>query len=128
MNRAIDWLRQAEDDFLWAEDTLKSSRFAQACFICQQCAEKALKAIALQRGFDRIRSHSTLEIARALTINGEVEEAAKRLDQYYISTRYPDAFPAGAPFEYFTRAQAEEAIELARHIISRARDELGTHE
>src|SRR4051812_21832209 len=80
MNRAPDWLRQAEDDFLWAKDTLASGRFAQACFVCQQCAEKALKALAFHRGFDRVKSHSTFEIVKALAINGEVEEAAKRLD------------------------------------------------
>ncbi|MBC7795051.1 MAG: HEPN domain-containing protein [Clostridia bacterium] len=125
MNRSRDWLRQAEDDALWAADTLASGRYAQACFVCQQSAEKALKALALHRGVDRVKSHSTLEIARALSINGEVEEAAKRLDQYYISGRYPDAFPAGAPFEFFTRSQASEALALADIILQRVRSETG---
>ncbi len=116
-DRADDWLRQAENDLLWAEDTLRAGRYAQACFAAQQAAEKALKAVALRKGADQVRSHSILEIARALQVDGEVENAAKRLDLYYISARYPDAFPAGAPFEFFTEDQAREAIGLARLIV-----------
>jgi len=102
----------------------KCERWAQACFVCQQCADKALKALALARGFDRVRSHSTLEIARALGINDAVEDAAKRLDLYYMSTRYPDALLSGAPFEYFTRAQAEEALQLTATVLRRVREEV----
>jgi HEPN domain-containing protein len=40
-----DWLRQAEDDMKWAQDTCRSEHWAQACFICQQAGGKALKAI-----------------------------------------------------------------------------------
>jgi len=39
-----------------------------------------------------------------------MEKIAKELDLYYISGRYPDAFPAGAPFEMFTSEQAERAL------------------
>jgi len=46
---------------------------------------------------------------------------AKRLDLYYISARYPDAFPSGAPFEYFTRDQGEEAVSFAERIIAAVR-------
>jgi len=37
---------------------------------------------------------------------------------YYISGRYPDAFPAGAPFEMFTGEQAGRALAAARDIIT----------
>lgn len=116
-DRSIDWYRQAENDLLWAEDTLNAERYAQACFAAQQVAEKALKALALRRGLDEVRSHSLLEIARALRVDGEIEKIAKRLDLYYISARYPDAFPAGAPFEFFTLDQAREAVGFARRVV-----------
>lgn len=128
-SRAFDWFRQARDDLEWARDTLRAGRYAQACFASQQAAEKAVKSIALKRGHDEVRSHSILEIARALHVDGEVERIAKRLDQYYIGARYPDAFPAGAPFEFFTREQGEEAVQLASRLIEIAArhftDELG---
>jgi HEPN domain-containing protein len=117
VNRAGDWLKQAENDLLWAGDTLKAEKFAQACFVAQQASEKALKALAYLRGFDQVRSHSLLEIAQSLELPGNIIEAGKKLDLYYISTRYPDAFPSGAPYEYFTKDQAEEALSLAKEII-----------
>ncbi|MBN1534443.1 MAG: HEPN domain-containing protein, partial [Spirochaetes bacterium] len=46
-SRALDWHRQAENDLQWARDTLKDGMFSQACFISQQVAGKALKAVAL---------------------------------------------------------------------------------
>ena len=124
MSRAPDWFRQAENDLLWADDTLAAGRFAQACFVAQQVCEKSLKALALSRGFDQVRSHSLLNIVRALGINGDLEQMARRLDQYYVTARYPDAFVEGAPFEYFTREQAEEAIGFAREFVARIRPEV----
>jgi len=123
-NRAGDWLRQAIDDLAWAADTLRGGRFAQACFVCQQAAEKALKAIAFARGFDRVRGHSILKVAKALGIDGEIEAAARKLDLYYMTTRYPDALPSGAPFEFFDKSQAEDALRLATAIVDRARNEV----
>ena len=125
-NRAGDWLRQAAEECLWAEDALRLKRWALACYTAQQVAEKSLKAIAIARGAVEVRGHSTREIALALGIDGELEEMAKVLDQYYISTRYPDAFSSGAPFEYFVERQATEAIEFAKAFLARARAELPT--
>lgn len=117
MHRAKDWFSQAQNDLLWAEDTQMAGRYAQACFVAQQVAEKALKSLALAQGYDSVRSHSILQITRSLKINGEIEMMAKRLDQYYISARYPDAYIEGAPFEYFTENQAAEAVDFARRFI-----------
>jgi len=117
-NRSLDWLSQAENDLRWAQDSLKSGHFSQTCFIAQQIGEKALKALALSRGALSVRSHSILLIAQELRINGEIEKAAKLLDQYYIATRYPDAFADGAPFQYFVHEQAMAAIVLAELILN----------
>ncbi|MCX7023673.1 MAG: HEPN domain-containing protein [Spirochaetes bacterium] len=99
-------------------------RWAVVCFTAQQVAEKSLKAIALHRGVLQVKSHSTKEIAAALEISGHLDEKARILDQYYITTRYPDAFPSGAPFEYFVERQALESIQFAQAFVDRARAEL----
>jgi HEPN domain-containing protein len=39
------WLAQAEEDLKTAYDLQKDRRFNWVCFICQQAAEKAVKAI-----------------------------------------------------------------------------------
>lgn len=116
-NRARDWLKQAENDMLWANDTLRAGHYAQACFVAQQVCEKALKALAYLRDYDLVKSHSLLEISRALNAPEDITDRARRLDLYYISTRYPDAFPSGAPYEFFTSDQAEDAVLLARGIL-----------
>ena len=97
-SRARDWLRQAENELLWAQDSTKGKFWAQTCFVSQQVAGKAIKAVALARGAGEIRSHSVARIADELGINGDLAKMGKRLDIYYISTRYPDSFSEGAPF------------------------------
>jgi HEPN domain-containing protein len=53
-------------------------------------------------------------------------DQAKELDKHYIPTRYPNGFERGAPTDFYTRAEAERAInqaetivEFCRHKISR---------
>jgi HEPN domain-containing protein len=59
-SRAIDWFRQADEDLRWGQTSLGGGHFSQTCFIAQQVAEKAAKAIAFQRGAAEIRGHSVL--------------------------------------------------------------------
>ena len=51
---------------------------------------------------------------------------SQRLDQYYITTRYPDAFSEGAPYEFFTEDQAKEALGFASAFIAYAAKEIET--
>jgi len=124
MKRHMDWLSQAKNDMSWGEDSFRTGHYSQCCFVAQQVAEKSLKAIAYFRDFDIVKGHSVSAIARELKINETIGNAAKRLDQYYISTRYPDAVPQGAPHEYFTPEQAEEALKMAQLFIEYAEKEL----
>lgn len=125
-SRAKDWLAQAENDYQWGCDSCSQGHFAQTCFIAQQVAEKCLKSLAYLWGAELVKGHSVLSITRELKINGELETYAKRLDQYYISTRYPDAQPSGAPYEYFTREQAEEALRFAKAFIEKSKANFAT--
>jgi len=117
MSRYLDWFRQAENDLEWAECSLSGGFFAQTCFVAQQAGEKALKAFCFFKGYDVIRTHSLFQIIQTLEENGILEKCAKELDLYYISGRYPDAFPGGAPFEILTDEQAERALSAAREIV-----------
>ena len=125
-NRYRDWFRQAENDWDWGNHTIDSGHFAQACFIAQQVAEKALKSLCLYRNLDTIKTHSVRKIAQELGVNGEIEEIGKYLDLFYIPTRYPDSLPEGAPFESFTRQQAVDGLEKALYILSYVRDIIDT--
>jgi HEPN domain-containing protein len=124
MNRAHDWLDQARHEFEFLDDLIGRGAYALSCFLSHQVAEKALKAVAFARGADTVKGHSLLQLCQALKINGELENAARSLDRYYISTRYPDAFPSGAPFLYFAKPDAESAVALANLVLTRAENEL----
>jgi HEPN domain-containing protein len=123
-SRSKDWLAQAKNDLMWGKASLKEKYYSQTCFISQQAAEKALKALCYFYGYDFVKSHSLLKIIRSLKINGDLEEASKILDQYYITARYPDSLPQGAPFEFFTEKQAKESLQMAELFIEKAENEI----
>jgi HEPN domain-containing protein len=118
MSRFQDWMNQAENDLLWAEHSIQGGFFSQTCFIAQQASEKALKAYCFVRGFDIVRTHSLFQIIKSLRENGILENYARELDIYYISARYPDALPSGAPFEVITKGQASRALQAAKEIYA----------
>jgi HEPN domain-containing protein len=121
---ALRWLRQAENDLAFARLALREGFAAQTCFVCQQTAEKALKAMAYDAGERLVFGHSLVELVEHL--HGRVQalsalrEAAGLLDQYYIATRYPNGLAGGVPFEAFSRRQAEEAVEHAAAFVAAA--------
>lgn len=126
-SRAIDWLKQAQNDLSWSKLGLENKFYSQSCFTAQQAGEKAIKSIAYYLEYE-VRGHSITKITQALKINGEIEEAGKFLDLFYISARYPDALPGGAPFEVLTKGQAELAIKSAELILQRATAEIENHD
>lgn len=120
-SRHLDWLKQAEVDRGWMLHSLDGGYHSGACFIAQQVAEKSLKALAFSRGAQTVKSHSVLQIAHELKINSEIEKAGRILDRYYISGRYPDAYPAGIPEDFFDKEIAIEAVEAAEIVYNYCR-------
>ncbi len=62
-------------------------------FHCQQCVEKALKAVWSERREDEpLRTHSLPGLAHTLGLRLEAaqEKLLHGLDRLYIRTRYPD--------------------------------------
>jgi HEPN domain-containing protein len=118
-------MRQAENDLEWARYSFEGKFHAQTCFVSQQAAEKALKAFAFSRGFDVVKTHSLVRIIRELEEDGDLERHARELDLYYVSGRYPDAFPAGAPFEVLGEEQARRALAAAEEILRIVSDRMG---
>jgi len=39
------------------------------------------------------------------------------LDRHYIPSRYPNAYAAGSPFEFYDESTAREAIGAARKVL-----------
>ena len=119
-SRAQDWLKQARSDFLHAQHALEDKDFDWACFACQQSAEKAAKAV-YQHLHSIVWGHSVLALLEGLeqhrVIDASFKDVARRLDKFYIPARYPNGFQEGAPVDYYTQAEAEQAISDARLIV-----------
>jgi HEPN domain-containing protein len=109
VNRARDWLSQAERDLEMAEIARQAGRHEWACFAAQQAAEKAVKALHLHLG-QEAWGHLIARLLRELPLEvpQDLVEKARYLDSLYIPTRYPDAFPEGPSAEHYGPLQSQE--------------------
>ncbi|MFO7797431.1 MAG: HEPN domain-containing protein [Promethearchaeati archaeon] len=121
---ALRWFTQASDEFNDANDLRKLKKFYLALFHFQQAAEKALKAFLYQELKSRevFYTHSIADLSKmAIEVDIDFKEISvtKKLDQYYIPTRYPNGLPGGIPSRFFDDPkEAEEAMLLARKVIN----------
>lgn len=119
-SRHEDWLWQAQRDIEHARASLDDEFYEWACFAAQQGAEKALKAVFQSRGADAW-GHLLVDLLQALAANVQVPPEligfGKELDKHYISPRYPNSLPHGAPGQVYTKDEAKRAIENAERIL-----------
>jgi HEPN domain-containing protein len=129
-SRAPDWLRQARHSLESARWSNQGDFFDDACFKSQQAAELAVKALLETCGV-KYTGHSVSQglfsLPRALVpdIPEEARAAAQELDGYYRVSRYPDAHATGAPVDYVTAGDAEEAIRHVAVILAFVEDAVG---
>lgn len=120
VNRARDWLAQAERDVGLAQQAAESGRHEWACFASQQAGEKAIKALHQHLGqevWGQVLTRLLGELPDSMAPPDEMVEWARILDLYYIPARYPNSHAEGAPFEHFGPLQSREAIWYAGEII-----------
>jgi len=124
LERSEGLLKDADDFLGAAKDLLITGRWAKVCFNCQQAAELALKAALNALGLE-IRGHDLSlllgELARYEPEISRLSEDARRLDQYYIATRYANVFYSGSAMEHYTQTQANEAVRQAEGIFEACR-------
>lgn len=123
---AMRWLKQGERD-LSAAAVLRDKEFYEsACFHAQQASEKALKSLLFMKGYRTVVTHSTRELYREvkklIPKFKDLNKASIELDKHYIPPRYPDAFPSGSPFEYYTKEDADKCIKYAESILAEVKN------
>ncbi len=127
MNRAEDWLKQAELDLQAAEVSAAHAHHEWAAFQAQQSAEKAVKAL-LQHVHAAVRGHSIKSILdqlpAPLQAPATLSDAARELDKVYVTARYPNSFVSGTPSDYFTAKNSEQLIGYARSILEFCRSQM----
>jgi HEPN domain-containing protein len=120
MERAADWMDQAQGDLEHARSDQERGFYDWACFSAQQAAEKAAKA-AFQKMGAEAWGHSVAdlleELAHLHTVPDALMDAALELDKAYIPTRYPNAHPSGSPRRRYTHTEAERLVAYAAQIV-----------
>lgn len=126
------WYDEAGSDLAFARVGLREGFCSKVCFLCQQAAGKALKAIAYGDGERLVPGHSLQDLLdRLLASHPSMEtlrDCCRALDQYYVLTRYPNALPGGVPHRSYTEAQAREAIAGCERVMEAAREPLRRRE
>lgn len=119
--RYDDWLRQAKRDLEHARRALEDGEYEWASFAAQQSAEKAVKALFLRLNRSAW-GHSVSALLQQLPAPWRADEdlvdAGKELDKHYILPRYPNSYPQGAPYEFYTRGEAERAVGHTEAILA----------
>lgn len=122
LKEGLRWLAQAEADLKTAEDCRDDGNYYASSFFSQQSAEKALKGFLYSKGFRALVTHSVVELLREATKSmatfAELIDYGKELDRHYIGSRYPNFYPSGAPYEYYTREMAERCLNYAESILA----------
>lgn len=116
------WLRQAGRDLDAARASMRSGFHEWGCFLAQQAAEKALKAFLYAQGERAVIGHSILRlIERARVYEGGFADLAdaKRLDEVYIPSRYPNGLEETTPGDFYTEEDARLCIGLAQRVLER---------
>ncbi len=120
------WWQTAAEDLDAARFLRQGQKHAHACFLCQQSAEKAMKALWLAIGEDPW-GHSIQKLIQEyprqeLFSNLETWlTSAAVLDKFYIPTRYPNGLPDLTPAQVYLAEEADQALERAEFFLDHSR-------
>ncbi len=129
MNPASEgWFKQATEDLRYAHSALEDRYYAWVCFVCQQSAEKALKAFLVDKTGTIEKTHRLIHLVEQCE---KIEPSFKGfrpkldvLNQYYGPTRYADLHGSAAPYEHYTETMAKEAIQFSEEILDFVKERL----
>ena len=131
LETARRWLGQAEHSLTVTRVLLEQNLWSDVCFHSEQTAQMGLKAFLYLRGHRPILVHAVSELALQCSEEDSdflifIDQSAE-IEEYYLSTRYPDAVASPAiPFEMFTEQQAMEALGYAERIVEVVRAKIAT--
>jgi HEPN domain-containing protein len=118
-------LDQAEDDLLWAGRLQEQGGHNIACFLSQQVAEKALRALLYKVSEEPVLSHSVQNLCeRAAAAFPELRTLCAHwgsLDGFYVPTRYPDALPGSIPALVYDAETSGAAVATATQVVESVR-------
>ncbi len=109
-----EWILQARADEKTAADCLSAGDYYACAFFSQQCVEKWLKALYIERRKEMPpKSHNLLDLGLALGLPLKWLAVAREVTPEFVLSRYPDVAGA-APARLYDRATAARLLRLAR--------------
>ena len=94
-DETLEWIQKAEGDFASATREVRARKNRNedsACFHCQQCIEKYLKALLVYENIDFIKTHSLKTLMDQIHPNIRPDlstEEQEIITNYAVFTRYP---------------------------------------
>lgn len=120
------WQEAADDALAGARAQHAAGLHNWACFLAEQAAGLGLKGLlhgvgASAWGHDLVDLGERTTAALNVELAEAVTAALRRLSRHYITSRYPDAHPAGAPGSHYGPEDAQDAVADADRVITEAR-------
>ncbi|MEW6298518.1 MAG: HEPN domain-containing protein [Thermodesulfobacteriota bacterium] len=118
------WLNRAKSNLVRAKEDIRLSGvfLEDLCFDAQQAAEKAIKAVLIQRNIQFPYVHDLMALLTLIEETGEslpesVRQAG-RLTRFAVATRYPGLEEA------VTREEYEGAVTIAEAVVQWAEEQI----
>ena len=110
------WTKQAAHDLEVAKSNRQHGFHDVCALMCQQCAEKYLKALYMKMyAATPPKTHHCDRLANLLKAPASVADAARLVESDYMESRYPDA-ALGVPYEQFTDSDSLEHVQAAEEV------------
>ncbi|MBI5141488.1 MAG: HEPN domain-containing protein [Nitrospirae bacterium] len=118
-----EWLNRAKSNLAIARQPATDEIYLEdLCFETQQAAEKALKAVLLEKGIKFRYVHDLAELLTLLERNGvalpDNIRSAAILTDYSVEARYP------GPFEPVSVDEFNESLKLAEAVVEWAETQI----
>jgi HEPN domain-containing protein/predicted nucleotidyltransferase len=116
------WIVQARDEFEAAGILFDNQKYQAACYHSQQCVEKVLKALVLEKAAPVPRTHDIIELrSRVLALGWTM--ALETDDAVFLNSVYRGRYPTEEgllPHGELTNDEAQRALDAAGKLLASA--------
>ena len=114
-----NWLKYSEENLDAAKILLESELFNPCLHNIQQCIEKALKSVIIEKNIPFKKTHNIFELKNILSENNIAIDLADDdcdfLDSIYLPTKYP--LGSALPFYYPEKKDCIKSIKIAENLF-----------
>lgn len=114
-----NWLKYSEENLEAAKVLLISELYNPCLHNIQQCIEKAIKSIIIEKNIPFKKTHNIFEL-KTILINNEItidltDDECDFLDSIYLPTKYPVG--SALPFYYPEKKDCINSIKMAEVLL-----------